>query len=220
MGMDNTAVRREFSPRAGGSFERVYNMSKTIDFASASASLVSRLDRSASKFVKPTRDGIGACVRFILETGGIQDGRRKKGNEPAIPSTRQMLVNALNESGFCPASKSNSTAKNFADIALAIVRGDIAGIDIAGAGPVLAERTVRAELLPDATRAGEFVALVRGDDVKPKNAKKGKKAAKKADRSKSDAEYLADALAAIDLMTEVGEDAAAMIAEAVAAKMA
>ena len=65
-------------------------MSNVIDFASASASLVSKLDRSASKFVKPTRDGIGACVRFVLETGGIQGGRRKKGNEPAIPSTRQL----------------------------------------------------------------------------------------------------------------------------------
>ena len=197
--------------------ERVLTMSKTIDFASASASLVSRLDRSASKLVKPTRDGIAACVRFILETGGIQDGRRKKGNEPAIPSTRQLLVSALIESEFC---YSQSAACNFADIALAIVRGDIAGINIAGAGPVLAERTVRAELLPDATRAGEFVALVRGADVKPKNAKKGKKAAKKADRSKSDAEYEADALAAIDLMSEVSEEFAAKLAEAVAAKMA
>lgn len=55
--------------------------------------------------------------------------------------------------------------------------------------------------------------------MKPKNAKKGKKG-KKADRSKSDAEYLADALAAIDLMTELSEDAAAMLADAVAAKMA
>lgn len=192
-------------------------MSKTIDFASASASLVSKLDRSASKLVKPTRDGIGACVRFILETGGIQGGRRKKGDEPAIPSTRQLLVNALTESGFC---SSQSSACNFADIALAIVRGDIEGIDIADAGPVLAERTVRAELLPDATRAGEFVALVRGADVKPKNAKKGKKTAKKADRSKSDAEYEADALAAIDLMSEVSEEFAAKLAEAVAAKMA
>jgi len=56
--------------------------------------------------------------------------------------------------------------------------------------------------------------------VKPKNAKKGKKAAKKADRSKSDAEYEADALAAIDLMSEVSEEFAAKLAEAVAAKMA
>jgi len=90
--------------------ERLLTMSKTIDFASASASLVSRLDRSASKLVKPTRDGIAACVRFILETGGIQDGRRKKGNEPAIPSTRQLLVSALIESEFCysPISRSPS----------------------------------------------------------------------------------------------------------------
>jgi hypothetical protein len=194
-------------------------MSKTIDFASASASLVSKLDRSASKLVGPTRDGIGACVRFILETGGIQDGQRKKGNEPAIPSTRQMIVNALNESGFCPASKSNSTAKNFADIALAIVRGDVAGIALGDATPAAAERLVKAELLPDATRAGEFVALVRGADAKPKNAKKGKKG-KKAERSKSDTEYEADALAAIDLMSEVSEEFAAKLAEAVAAKMA
>jgi hypothetical protein len=195
-------------------------MSNVIDFASASVRLTRELSKGSAKAVKLTRDGIGACVRFTLETGGIQNGRRAKGDEPAIPSTRQMIIGALIESGFCEESKSNSTAKNFADIALAIVRGDIAGIELGEASPAAAERMVRADLLPDATRAGEFVALVRGADVKPKNAKKGKKTAKRAERSKSDTEYLADVLASIDLMSEVSEDAAAMIAEAVAAKMA
>lgn len=184
-----------------------------IDFASASASLVSKLDRSASKFVKPTRDGIGACVRFVLETGGIQGGRRKKGEEPAIPSTRQLLMDALTESGFC---SSKSSAANFADVALAIVKGDVDGIDIADAGPVLAERTVRAELLPDATRAGEFVALVRGADVKPKNAKKGKKTAKKAPAKRTNAEHFGAAMEAIRLMTEITAEQEAEFAEAIA----
>jgi hypothetical protein len=194
-----------------GEFERVFTMA--IDFASASARLESKLDRSASKLVGPTRDGIGACVRFILETGGIQGGRRKKGEEPAIPSTRQLLVNALLDSEFC---SSQSSACNFADIALAIVRGDIAGIDVAEAGPVLAERTVRAELLPDATRAGEFVALVRGADVKPKNAKKGKKAAKKAPAKRTNAEHFGAAMEAIRLMTEITKEQEAELIEALA----
>lgn len=111
-------VRRETKPTRRGHLKGTFTMA--IDFASASASLVSKLDRSASKFVKPTRDGIGACVRFVLETGGIQGGRRKKGDEPAIPSTRQLLMDALTESGFC---SSKSSAANFADVALAIVRG-------------------------------------------------------------------------------------------------
>ncbi len=188
-------------------------MSNVIGFASASASLVSKLDRSASKLVGPTRDGIGACVRFILETGGIQGGRRKKGNEPAIPSTRQLLVNALLESGFC---SSQSSACNFADMALAIVKGDVAGISLGDASPAAAERVVRADLLPDATRAGEFVALVRGADVKPKNAKKGKKAAKKAPAKRTNAEHFGAAMEAIRLMTEITAEQEAEFAEAIA----
>ena len=192
-------------------------MSNVIDFASASDRLTRELAKGSAKAVKLTRDGIGACVRFILETGGIQNGRRAKGDEPAIPSTRQMIVSALIESGFCEESKSNSTAKNYADIALAIVRGDIAGIELGEATPAAAERMVRAELLPDATRAGEFVALVRGADVKPKNAKKGKKG-KKAPAKRTNAEHFGAAMEAIRLMTEVTPEQEAELIEALASK--
>ena len=140
-----------------------------VNFSTVQTDLTGNLEIIGGNFVEPTRDGIAECVGAIAALGGVSKGQRAKGDTPAIPSTRVVLKTALLDSGFCG---SDASASNYADIALLIFAGGVPGIDVKGKAPSEAVELVGSKLLPEATRAGEFVALVRGDNAKAKETPK------------------------------------------------
>ena len=108
-----------------------------------------------------------------------------------------------------------SNTKNVYDVARAIWRGDVAGIDPEGMTPAQLDKAIRdnLETVIGSRKIGDIWAIVRGD-----NAKGGAKG--KVD-PKTREEHIADAIACLRRVDgPLTDDESAMVIEALAAKSA
>lgn len=149
---------------------------------------------------------VGAAGKLCATTSDAK-GKRAKGDEPKILSTREVAIALMTDRGY-----GESNAKNVYDVARAIWRGDVAGIDPEGMTPSQIDKAIRDNLESaiGSRKISDIWAIVRGDNAK--GGSKGKA------EPKTDDEHIADAIAAIRRVSEFNEAHAGMILEAVAAK--
>ena len=176
------------------------------DFNAATDQFAATVDKNLGNQFRLVAALVGAAARLCATTSDAK-GKRAKGDEPKILSTREIAVDLMEVRGY-----GKSSAKNVYDVARAIWRGDVAGIDPEGMTPAQLDKAIRDNLESaiGSRKISDIWAIVRGDNAK--GGAKGKA------EPKTDDEHIADAIAAIRRVGEFSEAHAGMILEAIAAK--
>lgn len=190
-------------------------MTISIDtIAASTASFAARAEKTVRREIGARADLVGETFRFIAETENAP-GRRAKGDQPKVESVRERAVNTL-----MGLAMSKASACNVVDLAIHLYKGMIDGFEDDETATPAQRGKAAAAWLKDrfaGQKLGDMFALVRGDNAKGKA--KGKA---KADADKSDAERIADIMAAIRLLPEGAlseeqyEEACAALADKVA----